>query len=99
MLLPASLQQLTCLGDHLLSDTSCLVELPSLSPGYSVVKEVPPVFVIPGLQGLPSEVLQPLVQRLMYPVLCARLMHGCTSIPDMAATLIQVISHILTEIL
>ncbi|XP_069687554.1 fatty acid synthase-like isoform X2 [Periplaneta americana] len=89
MLLPASLQQLTCLGDHLLSDTSCLVELPSLSPGYSVVKEVPPVFVIPGLQGLPSEVLQPLVQRLMYPVLCARLMHGCTSIPDMAATLIQ----------
>ncbi|PSN47327.1 hypothetical protein C0J52_04406 [Blattella germanica] len=64
-------------------------ELPSLSPGYGEVKEIPPIFIIPGLQGPPAEILKPLTRNLMYPVFCSRLVEIGTSINDAASVLVK----------
>jgi hypothetical protein len=82
---------LAALGEDLAACSSCcLVELPSLSPGKAFVKEVPAVFLIPGLQGAPAEVLKPLARQLMFPTLCAKLPYTSGSLSETASMLVKV---------
>ena len=78
------------LGKDLESDSSWLVEMPSLSPGYGKVKDVPPVFLIPGLQGSPTEYLKPFGRKIIYPVLCARIVQPKNTVKATAAVLVKV---------
>ena len=78
------------IGKDLESDQSWLVELHSLSPGFGNVKGVPPVFLIPGLQGPPTEYLKPLARRLMYPVMCARIVETKDTLAEIASILVKV---------
>jgi hypothetical protein len=64
--------------------------LPSLSPGKSFVKEVPSVFLIPGLQGPPADVLKLLARQIMFPVLCAKLPYTGFSLSATANMLVKV---------
>jgi hypothetical protein len=92
--LPASIEELAALGEDLAKCSSCyLEELTSLSPGKAFVKEVPSVFIIPGLQGPPSEVLKPLARQIMFPTFCIMLSHTSSSFSETARLLVKV-SHI-----
>lgn len=91
LLLPASLEELAALGEDLaMCSTCCFEELPSLSPGKSFVKEVPSVFLIPGLQGPPADVLKPLARHIMFPVLFAKLPYTACSLSETASMLVKV---------
>ncbi|PNF26652.1 hypothetical protein B7P43_G06818 [Cryptotermes secundus] len=86
--LPASIEELAALGEDLaMCSSCCLKELTSLSPGKAFVKEVPSVFIIPGLQGPPSEVLKPLARQIMFPTFCVRLSHTSSSLSETAGLL------------
>jgi hypothetical protein len=79
------------LGEDLATySTCCFEELPSLSPGKSFVKEVPSVFLIPGLQGPPADVLKLLARQIIYPVLCAKLPYTGSSLSETASMLVKV---------
>jgi hypothetical protein len=89
--LPASLEELAALGEDLaICSSSCLEELPSLSPGKAFVKEVPLVFLIPGLQGPPFEALKPLTMQIIFPTLCVMLSHTSSSLSETANILVKV---------
>lgn len=89
--LPTSLNELAAFGEDLLTCSSCcLEELPSLSPGKAFVKEVPSVFIIPGLQGPPAEVLKPLARQIMFPTLYAKLPQTIGSLAETASILVKV---------
>jgi hypothetical protein len=94
--LPASIEELAAFGENLAMCSSCyLEELTSLSPGKAFVKEVPSVFIIPGLQGPPSDVLKPLARQIMFPTICVMLSHTSSSLSEMAGLLVKV-SFIIT---
>jgi hypothetical protein len=101
--LPASLEELAAFGEDLATCSSCcLEELPSLSPGKAFVKDVPSVFLIPGLQGCPAEVLKPLARQIMFPTLCAKLPQTTGSLAETASVLVKVScihAHSLLEVL
>jgi len=89
--LPASLEELAALGEDLEKySTCCFEELPSLSPGKSFVKEVPSVFIIPGLQGAPADTLKLLAKEIMFPVLCAKLPSNSYSLSETASMMVKV---------
>ena len=89
--LPASLEELAALGEDLeMHSTCCFEELRSLSPGKSFVKEVPSVFIIPGLQGAPADMLKLLARQIMFPVLCAKLPSNSCSVSETASMLVKV---------
>lgn len=89
--LPASIEELAALGEDLEThSTCCFEELPSLSPGKSFVKEVPSVFIIPGLQGAPVDMLKLLAKQIMFPVLCAKLPSNSCSVSETASMLVKV---------
>ena len=90
MFFPNSLNALAAFGEELKSNVSWLVEMASLSPGYRNVKGIPPVFLIPGLQGPPSEYLKPLARKLMYPIFCARIVEPKNTLTDTAGVLVKV---------
>ncbi|KAJ9584285.1 hypothetical protein L9F63_021354, partial [Diploptera punctata] len=93
--LPSSLEELLEFGQELEIYSSCsMEELSSQSPGYNFVKEVPPVFIIPGLQGSTERILSPLLKNIIYPTFCAKLPSHCKSIPETAAILVQHIRKI-----
>nr|QCW07585.1 fatty acid synthase 5 [Blattella germanica] len=87
--LPTTLMGVKNFGEDIESCSAWWEELPSLSPGYGEVKEIPPIFIIPGLQGPPAEILKPLTRNLMYPVFCSRLVEIGTSINDAASVLVK----------
>ncbi|PSN47321.1 hypothetical protein C0J52_04422, partial [Blattella germanica] len=86
--LPVSANFAMDFGDYLLNNSSCIEELLSLSPGAELVKEVNPVFFVPGLQGPPIEVLKPLIKKIMYPVFCVRPVQLGESVADTASSLL-----------
>ncbi|PSN47308.1 hypothetical protein C0J52_04414 [Blattella germanica] len=88
---PTTIQSITRLGEDLVSNSEWLQELPSLSPGYRNIKTISPVFIIPGLQGSASEILKPLLQQLVHPVFCARILQPEKTITDAATILVKVI--------
>lgn len=89
--LPASLEELAAFGEELATCYSCcLEELPSLSPGKAFVKEVPSVFLIPGLHGPPGQVLKSLARWIMFPTLCAKLPQNSGSLAETASVLVEV---------
>jgi hypothetical protein len=89
--LPASIEELAAFGETLAMCSSCyLEELPSLSPGKDFVKEVPSVFIIPGLQGPPSDVLKPLARQIMFPTICVMLPQTSGSLTETAELLVKV---------
>lgn len=97
--LPASIEELAAFGENLEMCSSCyLKEIPSLSPGKAFVKEVPPVFIIPGLQGPPSEVLKPLARQIMFPAICVMLSHASGSLSETARSLVEV-SYIIVVVI
>ena len=82
---------MAALGEDLEThSTCCFEELPSLSPGKSFVKEVPSVFIIPGLQGAPADMLKLLAKQIMFPVLCAKLPSNSCSLSETASLLAKV---------
>ncbi|KAJ9584287.1 hypothetical protein L9F63_021356, partial [Diploptera punctata] len=92
--LPNSMDSVISLGNDLESDSSWLKEIPSLSVGYENVKDVPPAFIIPGLQGSPAEYIKPLARKLMYPILCARIVEHKNTVAETAAVLVKSIQKV-----
>ncbi|KAJ9584290.1 hypothetical protein L9F63_021359, partial [Diploptera punctata] len=88
-LLPISLNAVARFGEDLNSNSSWLVEMVSLSPGSKIIQGVPPVFLIPGLQGPPTEILEPLARKLMYPIFCVRIVEPKNTVKETAAVLVK----------
>lgn len=89
--LPSSLEELAEFGQEIELCSSCsFEELSSRSPGYNFVREIPPLFVIPGLQGSSRRILSPLLRNVMYPTFCAKLPCHCQSIAETAIVLAEV---------
>lgn len=62
------------------------VYLPSLCP--EDVRQIPPVFIIPGLSG--TDAIRKLASKLYYPVYCALFPLTGSSIKDLASDLAKV---------
>jgi hypothetical protein len=69
-----------------------------LGPGKSFVKEVPSVFIIPGLQGAAADKLKLLASQIMFRVLCAMLPSNSCSLSETASMLVKVIAHTLLKV-
>lgn len=63
-----------------------LVQLPTLGP--RVMRELPPLFLIPGLAGM--QVVRDLANQLLYPAFYTNLPCNSMSLQDMAVELAQV---------
>lgn len=63
-----------------------LVQLPTLGP--RVMRELPPLFIIPGLSGI--QVIRDLANQLLYPTFYTNLPCNSMNLHDMAVDLAQV---------
>lgn len=62
-----------------------LIQLPTLGP--RCIREVPPLFIVPGLQG--KKVVKELANQLLYPTFCAVLPSTPTPLERVAADLAE----------
>ncbi|PSN47315.1 hypothetical protein C0J52_04424 [Blattella germanica] len=93
--LPSSQEELRAIGEEVLSCKSCYwEELLTKSPGNEFVKEISPVFIIPGLQGSAAEVLHPILRHLINPAFFAKLPNRIPSIQEVAEILTQKLQEI-----
>ncbi|CAG2061120.1 unnamed protein product, partial [Timema podura] len=88
--LPSSLDALEGVGKDFLSKAkSPLVVTPSLSPGIGLVPEVPPIFIVPGIQDQIEKVLKPLNRNLMYPTVWIKLPDCKLSLHESAVNIVK----------
>lgn len=63
-----------------------LIQLSSLGP--RTIREVPPIFIIPGMSGF--KIIKEMASKLLYPIFCARLPLKPMSITDLASVFAKV---------
>lgn len=71
-ILPSSIEDFCELGSSL-NESVRLIELPSLGQKVTEVKEVTPLFIIPGLKDNSESSLGQLAKKLVYPVFLVKL--------------------------
>ena len=71
-ILPSSIEDFCELGSSL-NESVRLVEIPSLGQTTSEIKEITPIFVIPGLNDYSESSLIRLAKKLIYPVFMVKL--------------------------
>uniref|UniRef100_A0A7R9I585 oleoyl-[acyl-carrier-protein] hydrolase n=1 Tax=Timema bartmani TaxID=61472 RepID=A0A7R9I585_9NEOP len=90
--LPSNLEELEGVGFHFLSKAkSPLVVIPSLSPGIGRVPEVPPIFIVPGIQDQIKKVLETLTKKILYPTICINLQDYNISLSNSARSIVKVL--------
>uniref|UniRef100_A0A7R9F653 oleoyl-[acyl-carrier-protein] hydrolase n=1 Tax=Timema bartmani TaxID=61472 RepID=A0A7R9F653_9NEOP len=88
--LPSNLDELEAVGFDFLSKAKRpLVVTPSLSPGIGRVPEVPPIFIVPGIQNKTEKVLETLTNKIMYPTICINLQDHNMSLSKSAENIVK----------
>lgn len=85
LLLPASAKELIKQAKYSEAEPE-LIQLPTLGP--RVMRELPPLFIIPGLMG--EGVLRDFADQLLYPTFYASLPYNYLSFQDIAVDLADV---------
>lgn len=83
---PESMDELHLFSDKIAEEAD-FVEVPTMSPRFSRLKSVIPVFVIPGFRPRP---IRTLYSKLFYPVFEAQLPEDISSIDELSETLVNV---------
>lgn len=94
LLFPQSYRSLIDLADDLQAET-VLDRVVSSCPLF--VREIPPLFALPGLGGKHCDELQNMVSKIMYPVYCVRYGTRAATIPDIATEAVKVSGTTLTS--
>ncbi|XP_063239176.1 fatty acid synthase-like isoform X3 [Bacillus rossius redtenbacheri] len=98
ILLPSSLEQLERLGEDLMHRASCsLEEMCTKTPRASHVREVHPVFIVPGLQEPAKSAAEVLARNLMCPAIVVHLPGTAHSLKDNVAAIIQNMRRVQAE--
>ncbi|CAG2055670.1 unnamed protein product, partial [Timema podura] len=88
--LPSNLDELEAIGFDFLSKAKRpLGVTPSLSPGIGRVPEVPPIFIVPGIQDKTEKVLETLTNKIMYPTICINLQDHNMSLSKSAENIVK----------
>lgn len=87
--LPSFVEEFYSLATSLSNEVR-LFDLPSKGLTKSVIKEVPPLIVIPGLKNDPKSILLSLAKKLMYPVVCVQLPNLDLSVEQLASFILPV---------
>lgn len=88
-ILPSFVEEFYNLGLSLTNEVR-LFDLPTKGLPKSLIKEVPPLIVIPGLKNDPKSILLPLAKKLMYPVVCVQLPNLDLSVEQLAGFVLPV---------
>ncbi|XP_063239172.1 fatty acid synthase-like isoform X1 [Bacillus rossius redtenbacheri] len=98
ILLPSSLEQLERLGEDLMHRASCsLEEMCTKTPRASHVREVHPVFIVPGLQEPAKSAAEVLARNLMCPAIVIHLPGTAHSLKDNVAAVVSNMRRVQAE--